>query len=143
MEGDPYWAVTIYMHQTNLGSGVITPHAFTHYPVCSPYDVTPDANGESSITADTKSVLWNFAIPYCNLSSALTWYPNDMGFEQNTLYFLYWKEYLNDIYNPQARIMECHLNLDEVDIFNFQFNDQIFIKDTYWRIKWEQRLQRK
>ena len=133
-EGDPAYAVTIYMHQTNLGSGVITPHAFTHYPVCSPYDVNPDANGESSITADTKSLLWNFAVPYCNLSSALTWYPNDMGFEQNTLYFLYWKDYLNDIYNPQARIMECHLNLNEVDIFNFQFNDQIFIKDTYWRI---------
>ena len=133
-EGDPYYQVTIYMHQTNTASGLITPHAFTHYPVCSPYDVNPDANGESSLTADTKSLLWNFAIPYANYTSPLQWYPNVVGFGLDTLFFVYWKEYLNDIYNPQARIMECHLNLDEVDIFNFQFNDQIFIKDTYWRI---------
>jgi hypothetical protein len=30
--------------------------------------------------------------------------------------------------------MECYLNLNEVDILNFKFNDEIFIKDTYWRI---------
>lgn len=30
--------------------------------------------------------------------------------------------------------MECYLYLDEVDISTFGFNDEIFIKDTYWRI---------
>jgi hypothetical protein len=30
--------------------------------------------------------------------------------------------------------MECYFNLDEADIFNFSFADEIFVKDTYWRI---------
>ena len=44
------------------------------------------------------------------------------------------KQYLDNIYSSEARIMECYLNLNEVDIFNFSFADEIFIKDSYWRI---------
>ena len=41
---------------------------------------------------------------------------------------------LNSIYAQDSRIMECYLNLNEVDILNFKFNDEIYIKDSYWRI---------
>ena len=30
--------------------------------------------------------------------------------------------------------MECYLNLTEVDIFDFSFSDEYFIKDSYWRV---------
>lgn len=125
---------TYYLHQINLGSGLITPHAFTKYPVCSPYDIEPDADGLYQMTTANKSLYWNFAPPRPATSWVINWYDSSPQWEGNALYLLYWKNYLNEIYSSEARIMECYLNLDEFDIFDFKFNDQIFIKETYWRI---------
>lgn len=51
-----------------------------------------------------------------------------------TLYARYWNDYIADIYAPDARIIEAFFALDFADIYQFKFNDQIFIKDSYWRI---------
>ena len=46
----------------------------------------------------------------------------------------YWREYLNGLYNPEARILEAYFALELSDILTFKYNDRIFIKDSYWRI---------
>jgi hypothetical protein len=46
----------------------------------------------------------------------------------------YWREYLNGLYNPEARVLEAYFALELSDILTFQYNDRIFIKDSYWRI---------
>jgi hypothetical protein len=51
-----------------------------------------------------------------------------------TLYQRYWNDYISDIYAPDARILEGFFALDFADIYQFKFNDKIFIKDAYWRI---------
>jgi hypothetical protein len=51
-----------------------------------------------------------------------------------TLYARYWNDYIADIYAPDARILEGFFALDFADIYQFKFNDKIFIKDSYWRI---------
>lgn len=51
-----------------------------------------------------------------------------------TLYARYWNKYIADIYAPDARILEGFFALDFADIYQFKYNDQIFIKDAYWRI---------
>ena len=51
-----------------------------------------------------------------------------------TLYARYWNEYIQNIYAPDARILEAFFSLEFADIYNFNFNDKIFIKDSYWRI---------
>jgi hypothetical protein len=51
-----------------------------------------------------------------------------------TLYARYWNKYIADIYAPDARIIEAFFALDFADIYQFKYNDQIFIKDSYWRI---------
>jgi hypothetical protein len=51
-----------------------------------------------------------------------------------TLYSRYWNDYIADIYAPDARILEGFFALDFADIYQFKFNDKIFIKDSYWRI---------
>ena len=43
-------------------------------------------------------------------------------------------EYIQNIYAPDARILEAYFSLQFADIYNFNFNDKIFIKDSYWRI---------
>ncbi len=51
-----------------------------------------------------------------------------------TLYARYWNDYISDIYAPDARIIEAYFALEFADIYQFKYNDQIFIKDAYWRI---------
>ena len=52
----------------------------------------------------------------------------------NTLYFEYWAQYATELYATEARIMNCTMRLDSVDLAGFEFSDKIFIKDEYWRV---------
>lgn len=51
-----------------------------------------------------------------------------------TLYQRYYNDYIANIYAPDARIMSAFFALDFADIYDFKYNDKIFIKDSYWRI---------
>lgn len=51
-----------------------------------------------------------------------------------TLYQRYYNDYIANIYAPDARIMTAFFALDFADIYDFKYNDEIFIKDSYWRI---------
>jgi hypothetical protein len=50
------------------------------------------------------------------------------------LFYRYWQEYIREIYDPSARIMEAHFMLSISDFLNFDFSDVIWIKDSYWRV---------
>jgi hypothetical protein len=52
----------------------------------------------------------------------------------NNLFNLYWRNYMNEIYSPEGRIMEAFFALDLKDILTFSFADKIWIQDSYWRI---------
>mgnify|MGYP003652518304 CR=1 FL=1 len=126
-------AAAIYMHPTDAFTGNISAESFTTYPLCSPFELTTSAAGTATITGTTKSLYWNLNGPLCGQLTCFN-YLIDSDIIGKSLYYAYWSQYLNGLYDTEARIMECHLNLNEVDIFNFKFSDQIFIKDTYWRI---------
>ena len=51
-----------------------------------------------------------------------------------TLYKVYWERFIDEIYSSQAKIMIANFRLTSADIFKFQFNDKIFIKDSYYRV---------
>ena len=111
----------------------INTYTFTTYPVCTPFDIVPSSN-VYSLTSANKSLYWNSTTPICSDLTIFNNTGNSGNWFNNTLYGGYWKQYLDNIYSSEARIMECYLNLNEVDIFNFSFADEIFIKDSYWRI---------
>lgn len=128
---------TIYLHNINPLTGVVTAHNLTQYPVCTPFDITPDASTDTyTLTASNKSLYWNFAPPQCGEVTIFNYNPaTSPNWQDNTLFFLYWKKYLDSIYSTEARIMEAYFDLNEVDILNFKFNDEIFVKDSWWRIQ--------
>ena len=124
---------TYNLHSPLPTSETLNAYTFTTYPVCTPFDITPSSN-VYSLTAANKSLYWNSTTPICSDLNIFNNTGNSGNWFNNTLYGKYWKPYLDNIYSSEARIMECYLNLNEVDIFNFSFADEIFIKDTYWRI---------
>ncbi len=52
----------------------------------------------------------------------------------SNLFTTYWQDYVNQLYSADSRILEAHFKLDILDLSTFQFNDRIFIKDSYFRI---------
>jgi len=52
----------------------------------------------------------------------------------NNLFNLYWRNAMNELYSPDARIMEAYFALDLSDILTFKFNDNIFVNGAQWRI---------
>lgn len=56
------------------------------------------------------------------------------GHPINTLYYKYWMNYVNELYSADARIISCHIKLNDADIQDFEFSDKIYIQDTYYRV---------
>ena len=52
----------------------------------------------------------------------------------NNLFNRYYRDYFNELYSSDARILDAYFNLSNTDILNFRFNDRIFVQDSYWRI---------
>ncbi len=46
----------------------------------------------------------------------------------------YWSEYLNSVYSPNARVVDCNVNLDVRDINELSFDDRVFISGVYYRV---------
>ena len=68
-----------------------------------------------------------------NFGGEIPTYPIEANPYDN-LYNTYWREYVNQLYSTEARILQAHFDLDVADISQFEFSDQIWIKDSYWRI---------
>jgi C1q domain len=52
----------------------------------------------------------------------------------NNLFNTYYRPYLNEMYSPSARRLECHMKLNINDVVSFRFSDRIFILDSWWRL---------
>ena len=52
----------------------------------------------------------------------------------NTLYFEYWAQYVAELYSNEARIMTCTMRLSKRELADFEFSDNIYLKDSYWRV---------
>jgi hypothetical protein len=71
---------------------------------------------------------------------------NDLNFAQeiplhpitsapaNTMYLKYYNAYLQDLYSAESKVLTAQFNLDVTDILNLQFNDSIFLFNSYWRV---------
>ena len=52
----------------------------------------------------------------------------------NTLYYQYWRPWVNELYSSDARKMTAFFKLTRTELASFEFSDKIYIKDTYWRV---------
>jgi hypothetical protein len=83
-------------------------------------------NNYSSVTATITDYDLNFA-------------PEVPPFQINAnpyynLFNLYWRNAMNELYSPNARIMEASFALDLSDILTFKFSDIVHVQNAQWRI---------
>ena len=53
---------------------------------------------------------------------------------RDALYYKYWHPFTGELYSSDARIMTAFFRLTASDINQFEWSDQIYIQDAYWRI---------
>mgnify|MGYP003108889912 CR=1 FL=1 len=56
------------------------------------------------------------------------------AFPLKSLYYHYWRPFVNQLYSSDARKLTAFFRLTKADIATFEFSDKIYLKDTYWRI---------
>ena len=135
----------ILIHKSYTDSG-----ATVSKPLCKvviwggTYPTTPlprfDESGGTIITLSSMPYFGHYNAPIPSFSGE----DLNFGAEQplhpinsnpfNNLYNTYWRAYVDQLYSATARMMEANFYLSGVDLSSFRFNDQIFIKDAYWRV---------
>ena len=128
LKGKPRFA---YFKKKNLGDdnniylydeATDLPDAVNFYGYFGHYSDVPATTGVFNLNfSDTYSGIYNFGV----------WVTE--GTEQNP-FLQYWKEYLNEIYSDEARMLSAYFNLNSTDIHNLRFNNKIFVKDAFYRI---------
>jgi hypothetical protein len=52
----------------------------------------------------------------------------------NNLFNIYWENFINELSNKSSRIITAEFYLTPYDIANFRFNDNIYIRDQYYKV---------
>ena len=99
-----------------------TVNGLDYYPMVSYYNEWP-------MTVDSEVLNWNVDVPY--------WGTNVSGYNglitQNSLYTEYWSNYINSLYDKNARRITAYFTLNNVDLQTFSFDDVIFVDGVYYR----------
>ena len=99
-----------------------TVNGLNYYPLVSYYNEWP-------MTVDSEVLNWNVDVPY--------WGQNVFGYNglvtQNSLYTQYWSNYINSLYDKNARRITAYFTLNNVDLQTFSFDDVIFVDGAYYR----------
>jgi hypothetical protein len=113
------------------------------------YHGVSDIFGEWYIKADDgttagPSTLFPSFSNYSDYTPEIDEFDMNFGLEQpliyvqcppwRTLFFRFWAQYVAELYSEEARIMTCTMRLTRTEIANFEFSDNIYIKDSYWRV---------
>ena len=110
------------------------------YKTASTIDINMIDDTTQTIVTETFDLFSHYETAVPNLSDEDLNFGQEIPLHQitatpyKTLYQRYWNDYIADIYAPDARIIEAFFALDFADIYQFKFNDKIYIKDSYYRI---------
>jgi len=95
-----------------------------NYPLCLPY-----YNAGAEMAVDSPMLYWQFQTPGSWGGPIFGTTPSSEGYFKR-----YWQKFLTSYYDRSARILDCSVYLTAADIHNFQFNDEVVIEDTAYRV---------
>ena len=109
-----HWATQPTLFSTFIGSYSQFPY-FDHYNTGSSADGVP--------TTDSDSLL------FFNETPAYGIQPSE------TLYSKYWQEYIELLYDPTTRLINCSANIPLADYFKMELNDIVEFRSNYYHLR--------
>jgi len=100
-------------------TNAIAPTQFTAFPYFDNYNVITG----SFPTTDSKSLLFN------NEGAAYGFEPTE------NLYTEYWSRYIDLLYNPHTRLLNCSAIIPLADYFNMELNDIVQWRGNYYHLR--------
>jgi len=94
------------------------------YPLCLPF-----YNAGGQMAEDSPMLYWQFQTPNSWGGVVFGTTPSSEGY-----FKAYWQQFLTSYYDTDARVLDCSLYLTASDIHNFQFNDEVVIEATAYRV---------
>tara|TARA_Y100000356_G_scaffold67856_1_gene55653 strand:- start:3600 stop:6938 length:3339 start_codon:yes stop_codon:yes gene_type:complete len=115
------------------------------FPLCLPYniesgDTTNPLDSDNPLLTTNNMLFWTwYSATFYPSGFFGIWGGNVFGenVTQNGYYNRFWRQYINEVYDNEARMMECYVNLSPGDIFEFEanaFKNPVYIKNTLWRV---------
>jgi hypothetical protein len=95
-----------------------------NYPLCLPF-----YNAGAEMAVDSPMLYWQFQTPGSWGGPIFGTTPSSEGYFKR-----YWQKFLTSYYDKSARILDCSVYLTASDIHNFEFNDEVVIEDTAYRV---------
>jgi len=121
----------LWSSQIITGASSEVHYTSNKFPICTQFNMDTAV----PVTSATKTFHWSWYNPAFN--SGFTYNVFGTTYTENGLFNEFWRQYTNEVYSKDARIMDCYLNLNEEDINSFAgtgFQDNYYIKNTLWRV---------
>jgi len=107
-----------FIQQASPGYGGISEQQF-EFPYFDNYNVVSG----SFPTTDSRSLLFN------NEAAVYGELPTE------NLYTTYWEKYINFLYNPTTRVLNCKAIIPLADYFKMSLNDIVNFRGNYWHLR--------
>lgn len=113
---------TFYVQSYASGSNKnsITASAFEQFPYFDNYNVVA---GETFPSTGSLSLLFNNEVAQYGTAS------------NNSLYSEYWSSYVNLLYNPRTRLVDCSAIIPLADYFKMELNDIVEWRGNYYHLR--------
>lgn len=98
--------------------------ATNQYPLMSSFDSWP-------VNSTTVDLNWYSTQPAYSGASVSSSLVTQTG---NTAFTKYWQRWYDMYYDPLGKQAECYVRLDNKDIAEFAFNNNVFIRDSWWNV---------
>ena len=118
-QGKGYWVRDVNTTTKTL----ITSYGSFHYLDIDVDDNAPDFDTSRDLNWNNRNQV-HFSSPVLN----------DGYFAKRDAVYEYWAFYLNDLYNPESKMLTCNIFFTPDELKDIQLNDKIFIDGHYYRI---------
>jgi hypothetical protein len=94
----------------------------------------------ATVVSTSYPYIGHYSTPYPNVTDIDLNYGNEIATHPieaspyNNLYNTYWRNYVDQLYSNEARILEAYVDLKSSDIATLEYSSSIWLKDSYWRV---------
>jgi hypothetical protein len=105
-----------------------------YYPLLSNFDTYPFNTTSFDLNWINVPQFWDSAFNIAGPTGATggTGAVPFSGRTDSSAYNSYWKPWFDSTYDPYARMMKATFKLNSKDFQSLEFNDKIFVKDSWW-----------
>lgn len=128
----PIWVSdsSIIMKDENIGGGNACWLDLTNTTITNNFATQISYYPQFSTLSNNGLYSWSFGYPRENYAG---WSPSEYP-ETSTIYSNFWKNYINEIYNVDNKVVKCYVKLTPNDMCQFSFKNFIKAFDCLWHV---------